>query len=56
LNARDSSCKPDNIEAMWRACEEQWAKIAVFNIKNLYETIPRRIQGVLKKKGLSTRY
>jgi len=55
LKARVSSYKPDHIEALWRACEEQWANIPVPNIKNLYESIPRRIQEVLKKKGFSTR-
>ena len=56
LKARVSSCKPDNNEAPWMACEEQWVEILVPNIKNLYESIPRRIQEVLQKKGLSIRY
>ena len=33
LKARVSSRISDNIEALWRACEEQWAKIPVPNIK-----------------------
>ena len=56
LKTRVSSCKPVNIEAPWRACEEQWVKIPVPNIKILYESIPRKIQEVLKKKGLTTHY
>ena len=36
--------------------KEQWVKIPVPNIKSLYESIPGRIQEVLKKKGLRTSY
>ena len=56
LKVKVTSCKPDNIEALCRACEENWDKIPVANMKSLYESIPRRIHEVLKKKGLITRY
>jgi len=49
LKARVSSCRPTNIEELWRSCEEQWV-IPVPKIKNLYQSIPTRIQEVLKKK------
>ena len=37
LKVRISSRKPDNIETLWRACEEQWAKIPVPNKKSLWK-------------------
>jgi len=55
LKARVSSCRPTNNEELWKSCEEQWAMIPVPKIKNLYQSIPTRIQEVLKK-GLNTRY
>ena len=33
LKARVSSCKPTNIEELWRSCEEQWVMIPVPKIK-----------------------
>ena len=56
LKARVSSCRLTNIEKLWRSCEEQWAIIPVPKIKILYQSIPTRIQEVLKKKGLNIRY
>jgi len=56
LKAGVLSCKPTNIEELWRSCEKQWAMIPVPKIKNIYQSIPTRIQEVLKKKGLNTRY
>ena len=56
LKARVESCRPSNIEALWKCCEEQWAMIPDQQIKNLYQSIQRRIQEVLRKKGLNTRY
>jgi len=56
LKGRVSRCKPRNIEELWKCCEKQWAMIPDQEIKKLYESIPRRIQAVLMKKGLNTRY
>jgi len=56
LKGRVSGCKPRNIEELWKCCEEQWAIIPDQEIKRLYESIPRRTQGVLRKKGLNTCY
>ena len=56
LKNRVSKCKPRNIEALWKCCEEQWAMIPDQEIKKLYESIPRRIQAVLRNKGLNTYY
>lgn len=56
LKARVAKCRPANIEALWMISEEQWAMIPTTKIKNLYESIPRRIQDVIKSKGMSTRY
>jgi len=56
LKARVHSCRPTNIEALWKNLEEQWAMIPTSTIKNLYESMPRKMQEVIKNKGVSTRY
>ena len=56
LKARVAKCRPTNIEALWKNSEEQWVMIPTFKIKNLYESMPRRIQEVIKNKGMNTRY
>ena len=56
LKGSVSKCKTRNIEELWKCCEEQWAIIQDQEIKKLYESIPRRIQVVLRKKGLNSRY
>lgn len=56
LKARVAKYRPENIEALWKISEEQWAMIPTNKIKNLYESIPRRIKEVIKNKGMSTRY
>ena len=33
LKARVSSCRPGNIETLWRTCEEQWTIIPAHNSK-----------------------
>ena len=56
LKARVSSCRPGNIETLWRTCEEQWTMIPAHVIQNLYKSMPRRIQEVIKMKGMNTKY
>lgn len=56
LKARVASCRPTNIETLWKISEEQWEMIPVSKIKNLYESMPRRIEEVIKNKGMNTRY
>jgi len=35
-------------------CEDKWAQIPVEKIKKLYESLPRRIEEVIKMKGRNT--
>ena len=56
LKARVSSCRPGNIETLWRTCEEQWTMMPTHVIQNLYKSMPRRIQEVIKMKGMNTKY
>ena len=51
LKARVSSCRPTNIEELWRSCEEQLAMIPVPKIKNLCQSIPTRILSLILKKS-----
>ena len=56
VNARPtkyiSSRRPDNIET----CDNQWTMIPAHVIQNLYKSMPRRIQEIIKMKGMNTKY
>ena len=41
---------------LWERIEKEWAKIPVSVCQNLIESMPRRIQDVLKAKGGNTKY
>ena len=56
LKARIEICKPANTEQLWKTCKEQWDRIPTENIKKLYQSIPRRIEEVIKMKGRNTHY
>jgi len=56
LKAGVASCRPSNINELWKFCEEQWALIPTENIKDIYQSMPRRIAEVIKMKGRNTRF
>ena len=47
---------PRNLDELWNACELEWASIGTENIKKLYDSIPSRIEAVLRAKGLNSIY
>ena len=47
---------PKDVDEMWTALQEEWAKIGVDFINSLVESMPRRAQAVAKAKGGSTKY
>jgi len=53
---RVAKCRPATIEELWRTCEDKWAQISVEKIKKLYESLPRRIEEVIKMKGRNSHY
>ena len=44
------------IEKLWERTQVEWEKISVEECQNLIESMPRRIQAVLKAKGGYTKY
>ncbi len=44
------------LKELFRRIEEQWEKISPEYIKNLYESMPRRMLQVIKAKGRWTKY
>ena len=47
---------PKRIEELWERTQVEWEKISVKECQNLIESMPRRIQAVLKAKGGYTKY
>jgi len=47
---------PKGIQELWRRIEEEWGKIPAEVCQGLIESMPRRIEAVLKAKGGYTKY
>jgi hypothetical protein len=47
---------PTSLKQLEDVLEEEWYKILLETVQNLYESIPRRIVTVLKAKGGLTPY
>lgn len=47
---------PHNLEELWGALQEEWAKLDINYIRRLYESMPRRVATLIKAKGGYTRY
>ena len=47
---------PNRVHELWDRIEAEWEKIAVEECQKLIESMPRRVQAVLKAKGGYTKY
>jgi hypothetical protein len=47
---------PSGIHELWERTEVEWEKISVAECRGLIESMPRRVQAVLKAKGGYTKY
>jgi len=47
---------PKEMEELWRRIEEEWNKILAEVCQKLIESMPRRIEAVIKAKGGYTKY
>lgn len=47
---------PKNLDELWSFCEEEWQKIPLKKIKDLFSSLPRRIEAVIKANGSHTKY
>ena len=48
--------EPSNINELWERVEKEWDAIPVDLYKTLIESIPRRINAVIKARGGYTKY
>ena len=47
---------PSGVEELWECCQVEWEKIPKEVGQNLIESMPRRVQAVIKAKGGYTKY
>jgi hypothetical protein len=47
---------PTNVNALWDALVEEWGQIEDEYIEKLFESMPRRVQALLKAKGGPTKH
>jgi len=47
---------PNGMEELWRRIEEEWNKISAKVYQKLIESMPRRIEAVIKAKEGYTKY
>lgn len=48
--------QPKSIDDIKRFCQEEWNLLSPEYIKSLYHSIPRRLNQIIKVKGLNTKY
>ncbi|KAI7815751.1 hypothetical protein BC939DRAFT_384181, partial [Gamsiella multidivaricata] len=48
--------RPTSIHDLWQAVLEEWEKVPEDFVRKLYESMPDRVQAVLKAKGGHRRY
>ncbi|KAF9449129.1 hypothetical protein P691DRAFT_668050, partial [Macrolepiota fuliginosa MF-IS2] len=47
---------PDGMNALWERTQKEWDAIKPDVCQNLIESMPRRVQAILKAKGAHTKY
>jgi hypothetical protein len=48
--------RPDNLEDLWERVQEIWTNIPNDFLQKLYESMPKRLEEVIKHKGGNTKY
>jgi len=47
---------PKNKEVLWVILQKEWTKVDSSEVRKLYDSFPRRLQDVIKEKGLHFKY
>ena len=47
---------PRNVDELWAALEEEWYRLDLAYIQNLYNSLPRHVQALWDAHGLHTQY
>ena len=53
---RARTVQPTNQDQLWAALQEEWGRIDLHYIRNLYTSIPRRLGALSDAKGKYTKY
>ena len=56
LNCPPPKGHPDNLTQLWEQLESIWASLPVERFRHLVESMPRRIESVLRAKGATQYY
>lgn len=56
VRVRSRNKTPSNVKELRAAIEEEWYATPLSYIRSLYDSIPRRLEAVLRAKGRSTKY
>jgi hypothetical protein len=56
IRVRNRFAPPSSLKQHENVLQEEWYKILLETVENLYKSIPRRIETVLKAKGGQTPY
>ena len=52
----DYETPASGVEELWECCQVEWEKIPKEVCQNLIESMPRRVEAVIKAKGGHTKY
>jgi hypothetical protein len=55
LKRRMSDCRPKNADGLWECVQEAWYDLPVELLHNLIDSMSRRCQAVIEKKGYPTK-
>jgi transposase len=55
-NLRDRVDKPSNLDQLFTFVQEEWSKLPKEFLRNLADSLPRRIKAVIKSRGGATKY
>ena len=47
---------PESVAELWERVQDEWNKIPVETVQNLIDSMPKRINAVLKARGGYTKY
>ena len=47
---------PESVDELWERVQDEWNKIPVETVQNLIDSMPKRINAVLKARGGYTKY
>ena len=56
LKEKVANRKSQNVEEIWRYTEEEFYQIPNDYISKLYQSLPKRVEAIIKAKGFNTKY